>query len=219
MDSPEITIIIPERNEAKTLPLILIDVDRYLSKGLVNYEIIVVDSASTDSTREIVKRLSSFIKNLKLIKLEKNMGEGFAVRKGISEASGKVRLLLNPRSSVSINEIEKLLPEFKAGFGVVTGKRRALPGLSGKIFKSGRNFGFWCLSMTAVERILPKMKINGCGYWLELMEIAKRTGVRVSEAEIEAENGFGNKTVMDFIQNLKDAIKIKIWLLSGAYKI
>lgn len=215
MDSPDLTIVIPERNEAKTLPLTLIDADRYLSKGDRSYEIIVVDSASTDSTGEIVRRFSSFIKNLKLIELKRNFGEGFAVRKGMLEASGKLRLLLNPWSRVHVKEVEKILPEFKAGFGAVIGNY-VLP--SGMVLKPSRTFGFGCFSAAAAERIFPMARINGSGYGLEILELARRTGVRVSGVKVEA----AGKPFHDFLggfRSLKDAVKIKFWLLSGAYKV
>ncbi len=58
-------------------------------EGLENYEIIVINDASTDSTASVVKQFSSNHNNIKLINNEKNMGRGFSRRNGVLLASGK----------------------------------------------------------------------------------------------------------------------------------
>ncbi|MEK7566115.1 MAG: glycosyltransferase, partial [Patescibacteria group bacterium] len=62
-EKPYLSVIIPAYNEAKRLPLTLIDVNKHLSKADFSaiggsasggdYEIIVVDNNSKDATREV----------------------------------------------------------------------------------------------------------------------------------------------------------------------
>ena len=64
-----LSIIIPAYNEAKRLPLTLIDIDKHMQKVDYSYEIIVINDGSKDATGEIAERFSHLIKNLKIIKI------------------------------------------------------------------------------------------------------------------------------------------------------
>lgn len=84
----KLSIIIPIYNEEKTINEVLQKIIRVQLQDRISKEIIVVDDGSTDKTGKI---LSEFrIQNLKfkIIKHDKNIGKGAAVRTGIEYASG-----------------------------------------------------------------------------------------------------------------------------------
>lgn len=62
-------------------------------------EIIVVDNASTDGSRNLLRRIQKDA-NLRLIENKENLGFARAVNQGIKEASGKFILLLNSDTKV-----------------------------------------------------------------------------------------------------------------------
>ena len=70
-----LSLIIPAYNEVKRIPLTLIDADRHLHDAGFQYEIIVVDEASTDGTKEVADKFSKLINNLKVMSTE-NRGRG-----------------------------------------------------------------------------------------------------------------------------------------------
>src|SRR3989344_2949618 len=123
---PYLSVIIPAYNEAKRLPLTLIDIDKHLSEANFSYEIIVVDNNSKDSTVEIVKRFSHLIKNLKLIEC-RVPGKGMAVKLGVLGAKGNIRIFMDADNSTSIDQFSKMLPYFSAkggdGYDIVIGSR------------------------------------------------------------------------------------------------
>ena len=119
---PYLSVVIPTHNEAKRLPLTLIDIDRHLSKAEFSYEIIVVDNNSTDATAEIVNRFSHLIKNLRLINYE-TPGKGGTVKYGMLEAEGEIRIFTDADNSTSIDQFNKMIPYFKQNYGVVIGSR------------------------------------------------------------------------------------------------
>jgi len=78
----KLTFVVLVWNEVKTIKQAIQDVKniKYPKK-----EIIVIDNASTDGTKEILKK----IKNIKIIFRKKNLGAGQSIITGIKEAKGE----------------------------------------------------------------------------------------------------------------------------------
>ncbi|HUW71591.1 MAG TPA: dolichyl-phosphate beta-glucosyltransferase [Candidatus Humimicrobiaceae bacterium] len=108
----KLSIVIPAYNEEKRLPKTLEDIGKYLSKQTYDYEILVVSDGSTDKTAQITEKLKLKIKNLKLIDNKKNNGKGYVVKQGMLSAKGEYRLFTDADNSTSIEQIEKMWPEF-----------------------------------------------------------------------------------------------------------
>lgn len=86
-----------------------------------DWEIIVVDNASEDGTKELVRR--SF-PEVRLITLSQNLGFARAGNLGLAESRGECLLFLNPDVRLERDWLEKALPAFKINprIGMVTGK-------------------------------------------------------------------------------------------------
>ncbi|WP_125713582.1 glycosyltransferase [Companilactobacillus kedongensis] len=94
---PFITIMIPAHNEE----VMIEDTINYLMNDLnySNYEVLVTDDGSTDSTPEILKRLMLKYNNLKVIRIEKNQGKAHAFNIGIAFTKGEF-ILSNDADSI-----------------------------------------------------------------------------------------------------------------------
>lgn len=77
-----ITVVIPVYNEARTIENVL---KRVLAVPFTK-QVVVVDDASTDGTREILQKAHH--DDLELILLDRNQGKGHAVRQGIARSRG-----------------------------------------------------------------------------------------------------------------------------------
>ncbi len=83
-----ISLVIPCFNEAKNLP--------YLYKKLLklldneNIEIVLVDNGSLDETFAILKSFQVHNDNFKIIKIDKNIGYGNGIIKGLKVATGDI---------------------------------------------------------------------------------------------------------------------------------
>ncbi len=89
----------------------------------IEKEIVVVDDGSNDGTREILNRLKEE-KDLKIIFNEKNMGKGYALRKGFENSTGDIIVIQDADLEYDPNdwnEMLKLILEDKAD--VVYGSR------------------------------------------------------------------------------------------------
>lgn len=69
----------------------------------INYEILVIDNASSDESVKELKRLAAQKKLIKLIRNKKNLGFSKANNQGIKSASGKYLLFLNSDTLVTDN--------------------------------------------------------------------------------------------------------------------
>jgi chlorobactene glucosyltransferase len=89
-DLPLISVLIPARNEARNIRRC---VETLLDQGYANYEIIVIDDRSTDTTLDILKRISVTQPRLKIVQGEELpqgwAGKPHALAQGANAARGE----------------------------------------------------------------------------------------------------------------------------------
>jgi glycosyltransferase involved in cell wall biosynthesis len=110
ISDPLLSVVMPVYNERGTLEEI---VGRVLAVP-VRKELIAVDDASTDGSRELLQRLSE-AHGLKVLLQERNRGKGAAVRRGIAEASGDVIVIQDADLEYSPEEYPELLDLIERG--------------------------------------------------------------------------------------------------------
>ena len=81
---PRVSVIIPTFNRAHLLPNV---VQSVLNQTFADFELIIVDDASTDNTQEVVESFSD--PRIRYIKHEQNKGGGAARNTGIEAARGE----------------------------------------------------------------------------------------------------------------------------------
>jgi glycosyltransferase involved in cell wall biosynthesis len=109
----KLSIIIPVFNEAQTCAELF---RRVSEKSILGFdkEVIVVESRSTDGSRELVQ---DFAKSpfVKAIFQDEPRGKGFAVREGLRAATGDIILIQNADLEYDINDYDKLLAPIVEG--------------------------------------------------------------------------------------------------------
>ncbi|MEK7082404.1 MAG: dolichyl-phosphate beta-glucosyltransferase [Patescibacteria group bacterium] len=103
--------IIPAYNEERRIEKTIREVSEFLrAKNFPGgFEIIVSNSASRDRTAAIVRNMRPRVPELSLLDLE-NKGKGWAVRQGMLQARGEVRMFSDADNSVSPDHLDKFLP-------------------------------------------------------------------------------------------------------------
>jgi glycosyltransferase involved in cell wall biosynthesis len=117
----KLSIIIPCYNEKFTIEKII---SKVLKFNLYEKEIIIIDDCSTDSSNEIIKKLAQTNKEITPFFLEKNLGKGGALRKGIQEAKGDIILIQDADLEYDPKDYPALLkPFFETDADIVYGSR------------------------------------------------------------------------------------------------
>ncbi|MCR5108909.1 MAG: glycosyltransferase family 2 protein [Lachnospiraceae bacterium] len=114
---PLISIIMPCRDERNTVGSCIDEVREYLESQGRSYEIIVVDNCSTDgSAREATEHSARVVK-------EDRPGYGFAIRRGIKEATGDFLIIMDCDLTYDPKDIGPILDLMERDFDMVIGDR------------------------------------------------------------------------------------------------
>src|SRR5438105_3025210 len=108
-----ISVVLPVYNEASTVGVII---EKVLALDLpdIDIELIVVESNSTDGSREIVQRYAGR-PGVKLILQDAPRGKGAAVREGFEHATGDIVLIQDGDLEYRVEEYPVVLAPLLAG--------------------------------------------------------------------------------------------------------
>ena len=106
-----VSIIIPTYNTEKFIGDTLQSVQNQTYK---NWEMILVDDASTDKTVSVIEEFAKKDSRIKLFKLEKNSGNGFARNIAVEKSIGKYIAYLDADDLWFSNKLEKQIGFLKA---------------------------------------------------------------------------------------------------------
>ncbi len=143
-------------------------------------------------------------------------------------------------NSTGIDCLEKFWKYFREGFDIVIGSigvkgsqiieksglhRRILGTLSKYLIRimaiweiHDTQRGFKCFTSKAAKEIFVRQTINGYGFDIEILVIAKKLGFKIKELPIIWNNPSGSKvSLISYVQTLIELIKIKYNLIRKRY--
>lgn len=230
MNQQKISIIIPAYNEEKRIEASLDKILEFTNSRDLDVEIIVIDDGSSDKTTEKATRPEE---NIKVIKQPTNLGKGAAVRRGMIESCGDIRVFTDADLSTPIYELQKVLDRINDGIEVFVGSRAVdysmikkhqpkYRELMGKTFNLIVQFlvlkgikdtqcGFKGFTADAAKKIFNHAKINGFGFDVEILFLARKFGFSISEVPVEWYND-ERTTVSPIVDSAKmfwDILKVR----------
>jgi glycosyltransferase involved in cell wall biosynthesis len=110
-ESIDLSIIIPALNEGDQISRTLDDINGFLEKKKISYEIIVIDDGSLDGTAILAKEHGAHI----VIQNAKPVGKGSAIRLGFSKASGRIILFMDADGVYNPRDIPRILEPISKG--------------------------------------------------------------------------------------------------------
>lgn len=105
---PICSFIVPAYNESRTFPVLLKSLLEKELPANAQKEIVIIESNSTDGTREQVSKLEG-IKGIKVIYQSTPRGKGNAVREGLTHASGDIVIIQDADLEYDLNDLDELL--------------------------------------------------------------------------------------------------------------
>jgi len=159
-----LSIVIPLYNEEDNVVLLTEKINESLTG--YSYEIIYIDDFSSDTTRNVVKKMSDG--RVHLIELKKNYGQSLALAAGIDHASGEYIITMDGDLQNDPSDIPQMLKYAVSGeYDVVTGiRQKRKDSLVKKIPSKIANF--------LVRRVTKlDIKDNGCALKVFTKDIAK----------------------------------------------
>jgi glycosyltransferase involved in cell wall biosynthesis len=186
-DGIDVTVVIPCRNEAGSLPGVLAALpDGYLA--------LVVDNGSDDGTASVARELGADVVT------EPVPGYGSAVHRGVESATTPIVCVLDGDGSLDPGELPGLVALLRSGADLAVGRRMPEPGAGWPLHARAGNavvaarlrqrFGLRVHDIGAVRaaRVSTLLGLGvedrRSGYPLELLVRAGRAGLRVEELPV-----------------------------------
>lgn len=105
LPDPLLSVVMPVYNESATLEEM---VGRVLAVPGIRKELIAVDDASRDGSRQLLQRLAAE-RGFRVLLQERNCGKGAAVRRGVAEATGDIIVVQDADLEYSPEEYPELI--------------------------------------------------------------------------------------------------------------
>lgn len=237
----QLSVVIPAYNEGSRIKNTLKKITQHLERNKYNYELIVVDDASTDTTKKIVQEILVKNKKIRLLQNRVNKGKGYSIRKGVLNSRKPFILFSDADLSTPIGELDTFR-DFLNEYDIIIGSRR-LPA-SNIIVKQpfyrefiGRFFnllvhllilrgvndtqcGFKLFKKNAAMNIFQKQRLNGFGFDVEILFLAKKFNYKIKEIPVTWKNSAKHSKVSIMKHSIMmffDLLRIRFNSLLGLY--
>jgi len=235
------SIILPAFNESSRIGPSLVKALAFVREQHWNAEIIVVNDGSRDDTADIVRHLMLHAPEIRLLENPGNRGKGYGVRNGMLNARGDILLFSDADFSSPIDEAPKLIAAIDQGADIAFGSRWLLAETQTRRQSLLRQFvgraynlllrfvlglpyrdtqcGFKAFTRRAAEIIFTRQQIEGWGFDPELLFIARKFGLKMTEVAVEWANDDRSKInpIVDGVKMFYELLTIRFSNLSGQY--
>jgi dolichyl-phosphate beta-glucosyltransferase len=212
MSNIYLSIIVPCYNESDKLEKNIRKIIDFINNQtkIINYEVIIVNDGSEDSSEDKIQELSDKFANIKGINYKPNAGKGKAVKEGIKCSLGEWIVFMDADLSTDLSAINKSISLIDSNNLVVIGSRKHKDTNMIKSQKFIRKFiGYTCSFLTNIiiplnikdtqcgfkmfngdlaRKAIQKQTLNGFAFDVELLYICKLNGCKIKEFGVIWEN-------------------------------
>ena len=193
---PDVSVVVPLRNEAENLAELHRQVTEALERSGRTYELVFVDDGSTDETFDVLARLQESDARLRLIRLRRNFGQTAAFAAGIAHARGRLIVTSDGDLQNDPRDIPSMVEKLEQGYDIVCGWRRSRkdPFLTRRVPSMIANrlislatgvhlHDYGCSLKVFRAEVIKPMKLYGEMHRF-IPAIASEQGVKIAEVEV-----------------------------------
>jgi dolichyl-phosphate beta-glucosyltransferase len=237
--SPRLSLVIPAYNEQARLPYTLSEVEAYVCREQIDCEVVVVDNGSQDATSAVVQQAAAQFPALRLLRTDRR-GKGCAVRAGVLAAHGDVVLFADADLSWSVEDLPRFVDLVDDRTPIVIGSREGIGArrigepayrhLMGRAFNGvvqalavpgieDSQCGFKAFRADAARSIFSRQRIDGFGFDVEVLYLARRLGFGVRVVPLRWEHKANSRVapIRDTLLMLSDVVWVRLNGWRGAY--
>jgi len=119
----KLSVVSPVYQAEKIIPILVDRIEKAVSTITDDYEIILVDDGSPDTSWDVVEKMAKTNPKILGIKLSRNFGQHYAITAGLDNASGDWVVVMDCDLQDQPEEIVKLYKKAITGFDIVLGLR------------------------------------------------------------------------------------------------
>lgn len=238
-----VSVVIPAFNEELRIDQTLMAIVAYMDGRHQSYEIIVADDGSMDATSDVVMARRREGLPITLARVDRNLGKGSAVRRGVAATKGDLVLMTDADLATPIEELELLMGAIRAGADIAFGSRGLGTSrivvhqpiyreLMGKLFNVlvratilpgifDTQCGFKLFRGPIARRLFAHGAIDGFAFDAEILSLAARAACRLSEFPVRWSHVNNSKVSLgrDGLKMFRDVIKVAYRLRTGRYDL
>jgi glycosyltransferase involved in cell wall biosynthesis len=230
-DRPFLSLVVPAYNEQGRLPDTLQKMRAFLARQSFSYEVLIVDDGSADGTAAVVEGAAASFPGLRLLR-ESHRGKGHAVRQGMLAASGRFVMFCDADFSMPVEEVVRFPEAMDGSYQVAIASREVKDSrrigeprhrhLMGRVFNlivrmlavpglQDTQCGFKCFTREASRDIFGRQVIDGFGFDVEVLYIARKMGLQITEVPISWYYSPSSRVdpIRDTIRMFKDVLEVR----------
>lgn len=233
----DVSIVLPCFREEQSIAPGIAKIFEVMATTSLHFEVIFVDDASTDQTREKILKAAAEYPNVSYLFQSKNTGRGAAFKNGVKSAKGKIIGYLDIDLEISISSLPDVIRAIERGNDVVIVKRnykiKWTPSFLIRHFASvlykriawevlnipclDTETGFKFFRRNALQELLKKTESRGWFFDTEIICLAHYNELKITQVTGEYKKNFQkistvhlfSDSVTQFLQVLSYRKKLK----------
>jgi glycosyltransferase involved in cell wall biosynthesis len=122
----DVTVVVPVRDEEANVAPLCAELQEVMKKGLLRYEVIIVNDGSSDGTADQLNRVIQNDARFTVIEFSRSFGQSAALSAGFSMARGEIIVPMDGDLQNDPHDIPKLIAQLDTppGYDIVSGWRK-----------------------------------------------------------------------------------------------
>ena len=120
----KLSVVLPTYNEAENIQKVLQSTMSFLKSLPYDWEIWIVDNASSDNTKQKVIPFLKKYRNIKAVFRKVNLGYGASTITGLQKAQGDVIIVMDSDGQHTAEDIKKFVEKTNNGYGLAVGWKK-----------------------------------------------------------------------------------------------